>query len=86
LDGVREEKELDPIQDLEGHQFFRQLALKVEDWTELAAPRREDDPNPLSGVAFEEYMDDVRDNLRASLSQYEEREAQIQMIEGVNQA
>ncbi|MEK5260359.1 ATP-dependent DNA helicase DinG [Paenibacillus sp. SEL3] len=86
LDGVREEKELDPIQDLEGYQFFRQLALKVEDWTELAAPRREDDPNPLSGVTFEEYMDDVRDNLRSSLSQYEEREAQIQMIEGVNQA
>ncbi len=31
-------------------------------------------------------MDDVRDNLRSSLSQYEEREAQTQMIEGVNQA
>ncbi|UNL92637.1 ATP-dependent helicase DinG [Paenibacillus polymyxa] len=86
LDGIREEKELDPIQDLEKHQFFRQLALKVEDWTELATPRREDDPNPLSDVSFEEYMDDVRDNLRSSLSQYEEREAQTQMIEGVNQA
>ncbi|MGW9526921.1 ATP-dependent DNA helicase DinG [Paenibacillus terrae] len=86
LDGVREDKEHDPIQDLEGHQFFRQLALKVEDWTELNAPRREDDPNPLAGISFEDYMDDVRDNLRSSLSQYEEREAQTQMIEGVNQA
>ncbi|MGM1020524.1 MAG: ATP-dependent DNA helicase DinG [Bacillota bacterium] len=86
LDGVREDKEHDPIQDLEGHQFFRQLALKVEDWTELNVPRREDDPNPLAGISFEEYMDDVRDNLRSSLSQYEERDAQTQMIEGVNQA
>ncbi|MDO7905030.1 ATP-dependent DNA helicase DinG [Paenibacillus sp. JX-17] len=86
FDGLREEKEREPIHDLDGHTFYRQLALKVEDWTELAPARGEEDENPLADLSFGQYMEQVHDNLRDMLPQYEEREAQNRMFDSVMQA
>lgn len=47
LDGMRSEKEAEPIQDLDGHTYYRQLALNVSDWTDIGAPRDEREGNPL---------------------------------------
>ncbi|WP_337033018.1 ATP-dependent DNA helicase DinG [Paenibacillus illinoisensis] len=86
FDGMRSEKEAEPIQDLDGHTYYRQLALNVSDWTEIGAPRDEREGNPLEGVSFEQYMDQVRANLQDTLDHYEEREAQTQMFSSVRQA
>ncbi len=86
LDGMRSEKEAEPIQDLDGHTYYRQLALNVSDWMDIGAPRNELEGNPLDGVSFEQFMDQVRSNLRDTLDHYEEREAQTQMFSSVRQA
>ena len=86
LDGMRSEKEAEPIQDLDGHTYYRQLALNVSDWTDIGAPRDEREANPLDGVSFEQFMDQVRENLKDTLDHYEEREAQTQMFSSVRQA
>lgn len=86
LDGMRSEKEAEPIQDLDGHTYYRQLALNVSDWTDIGAPRDEREGNPLDGVTFEKFMDQVRENLKDTLDHYEEREAQTQMFSSVRQA
>ncbi|WP_434750585.1 ATP-dependent DNA helicase DinG [Paenibacillus amylolyticus] len=86
FDGLRAEKEAEPIQDLDGHTYYRQLALNVSDWTEIGAPRDEREANPLDGVSFDQFMDQVRANLKETLDHYEEREAQTQMFGSVRQA
>ena len=84
--GLRAEKEAEPIQDLDGHTYYRQLALNVSDWTDIGAPRDEREANPLDGVTFEQFMDEVETNLKDTLDHYEEREAQTQMFGSVSQA
>ncbi|MHA7579592.1 ATP-dependent DNA helicase DinG [Paenibacillus vandeheii] len=86
FDGMRTEKESEPIQDLDGHTYYRQLALNVSDWTDIGSPRDEWEGNPLENVSFEQFMDQVRDNLKETLDHYEEREAQTQMFSSVRQA
>ncbi|MFB5762534.1 ATP-dependent DNA helicase DinG [Paenibacillus medicaginis] len=83
FDGIREQKEREPVQELGGHTYYRQFALKVDDWTDIEPPRSEPGDNPLSGVSFDEYMEQVQERLRTSLSHYEARESQNQMIESV---
>lgn len=55
--------------------FYRQLALAVGDWTELAPPREEGVGNPVENVSFEDYMAEVTKRLKDTLPQYESREA-----------
>ncbi|MGG1876978.1 ATP-dependent DNA helicase DinG [Paenibacillus cisolokensis] len=80
FDGIRTEREHQSIQDLDTYTYFRQFALAVDDWTEIAPVRNEEEPNPLASVSFDEYMEQVRGRLRDILPQYETREAQDIMI------
>ncbi|GGH24154.1 ATP-dependent helicase DinG [Paenibacillus segetis] len=66
--------------------YYRQYALQVDDWMEMIPPRYGIDSNPLSMMTFEQFMDEIRERLRAKLPQYEEREAQNIMQNEVMQA
>ena len=86
FDGHCQEKEREPAQDLNSHTFYRQLALKVDDWTEMAPPRDEVDDNPLKGVEFKEYLAEIEKRLRDIMPHYEEREPQTIMFDQVMNA
>lgn len=86
FDGLCQEKEQEPIQDLNSHTFYRQFALAVEDWTEMKPPRDEGDDNPLAGVEFKEYLGEIQNRLKAIMPQYEEREPQTIMFDQVMNA
>lgn len=86
FDGVRMEKEAQPIQDLDEHRFFRQLALKVGDWNEILPAHEERGNMPLADVSFDEFLEQVKQNLRNLLPNYEEREPQNRMFEEVIKA
>ena len=86
LDGLLTEKESEPIQDLDGQKYYRQLALAIDDWSTIAPPRDERAPNPLENESFSEYMEKVQQNLKEKLPNYEQREAQNMMFDEVNKA
>ncbi|WP_025677811.1 ATP-dependent DNA helicase DinG [Paenibacillus massiliensis] len=86
FEGVREQRERETDQDLNGYSFYRQLALKIEDWTDITTPRDPEEASPLSGVTFEEFLEGVQERMRSTLKQYEEREAQNQMFATVMEA
>lgn len=76
FDGLLHEREMETFQPESELNFYRQLALKVGDWTELEAPRDQFSGNPLTGMSFADYMDEVKARLKERLPQYETREAQ----------
>ncbi|ASA22888.1 ATP-dependent DNA helicase DinG [Paenibacillus donghaensis] len=80
FDGLLHEREMETFQPENGLTFYRQLALAVGDWAELAPPRAESDPNPLLKLSFTEYMEEVTRLLKETLPHYESREAQDIMI------
>lgn len=86
FDGLRAEKENNPVDDRDGQIFYRQFALAVDDWTNMAPVRDDSEKNPLEGVSFESYMSQVRDQLKQVLPQYESREAQDMMFDEVMKA
>ncbi|MED5017748.1 ATP-dependent DNA helicase DinG [Paenibacillus chibensis] len=86
FDGLCQMKEQEPIQDLNSHTFYRQLALAVEDWIEMKPPREESDDNPLTGVEFEDYLGEIQKRLKSIMPQYEEREPQSIMFDEVMNA
>lgn len=86
FDGLLREREMETFQPEGGLTFYRQLALAVGDWTELAPPREEGSENPLEKITFQEYMDEVTLRLKETLPQYESREAQELMIHEVTTA
>lgn len=86
FEGVREQRERETDHDLNGYSFYRQLALKVEDWTDITTPRDPEEASPLSGVTFEEFLEGVQERMRSTLKHYEEREAQNQMFATVMEA
>ncbi|KKO51922.1 ATP-dependent DNA helicase DinG [Paenibacillus sp. DMB20] len=86
FDGLRAEKENNPVDDRDGQIFYRQFALAVDDWTNMAPARDDSEKNPLENVSFEEYMSQVRDQLKQVLPQYESREAQDMMFDEVMKA
>ncbi|MFC5531790.1 ATP-dependent DNA helicase DinG [Cohnella yongneupensis] len=70
---------------------FRQFAMKVTDWGEEGTDRdREKDAAAameiLREMSFDEYVDQVRDNLRELLPAYEAREGQSIMFREVMEA
>lgn len=83
FDGLLREREMETIQPEGELTFYRQLALAVGDWNELAPPRGERDENPLENLSFTDYMDEVTKRLKDTLPQYESREAQDIMIKEV---
>ncbi|MBT2288548.1 ATP-dependent DNA helicase DinG [Paenibacillus albidus] len=83
FDGLLHEREQETFQPEGELTFYRQLALAVGDWTELAPPREENASNPLAALSFDDYMDEVMKRLKAALPHYESREAQEIMIQEV---
>ncbi|MBP1999579.1 ATP-dependent DNA helicase DinG [Paenibacillus shirakamiensis] len=79
FDAALEEAEKKADQSIEGFTYYRQFALKTEDWMDIMPARSIEDENPLKDLNFEQFMDQVRLNLSAKLSHYEEREAQNMM-------
>ncbi|MCM3783976.1 ATP-dependent DNA helicase DinG [Neobacillus mesonae] len=86
FDGILSEKEMEPIHDMEGQTYYRQLALRIDDWSQIAPPRDEHEPNPLEKLTFQEYMDEVQLRLKDTLPHYEERDAQNMMFAEVTKA
>ncbi|SET51197.1 ATP-dependent DNA helicase DinG [Paenibacillus sp. NFR01] len=86
FDGLLREREMVPLQPEGDYTFFRQLALKVGDWTELLPPREEGPYLPLENITFTEYMEEVTRRLKEVLPNYESREAQEMMIVEVRTA
>lgn len=79
-DAMVRDKEREPVLGTDdGHNYYRQLALKVEDWTEIKPARDDEQLNPLKNVSFEEFLEQVTERLQAILPQYEQREAQSMM-------
>ncbi|AIQ42366.1 ATP-dependent DNA helicase DinG [Paenibacillus sp. FSL R7-0297] len=83
FDGLLREREMETFQPEGELTFYRQLALAVGDWAELAPPREEGSDNPLQNITFREYMEEVTKRLKDTLPQYESREAQELMIQEV---
>jgi len=76
FDGLLHEREMETFQPEGELTFYRQLALKVGDWSDLTPPRDETAENPLDRLSFTEYMADVTLRLKETLPNYESREAQ----------
>ncbi|AJS58075.1 ATP-dependent DNA helicase DinG [Paenibacillus sp. IHBB 10380] len=83
FDGLCQEKEKQPAQDLENHTYYRQLALAVEDWNEIAPPRDNLEDNPLRSMDFPQYLASIETRLREIMPQYEARESQSIMFSEV---
>ncbi|MDO3409643.1 ATP-dependent DNA helicase DinG [Saccharibacillus sp. CPCC 101409] len=81
-----EEKELEPLHESGEFKYYRQFALKTGEWSEVPPAREIRDGNPLENVPFEDFLQQVQDNLRAELPGYEEREAQNMMFAKVEEA
>ncbi|KFN09435.1 ATP-dependent DNA helicase DinG [Paenibacillus macerans] len=86
FDAMVQEKERETEQSDDGYIFYRQFALQAEDWMDIESPRGAMADNPLEGVSFEQFMEQVRERLRERLPQYEERDAQNKMLEEVSRA
>jgi len=80
FEGLCREKEKEPAQDLESHNFYRQLALAVEDWSDISTPRNDEDDNPLKSMDFPQFLAEIEERLRAIMPQYETRESQSMMF------
>ncbi|WP_068617195.1 ATP-dependent DNA helicase DinG [Paenibacillus tuaregi] len=80
----REKEAAAPMAD--GYSYYRQFALKTEDWIDIKPARSEEADNPLEDVSFEQFLSQVRANLKAKLPQFEEREAQNMMLDEVMRA
>lgn len=78
-----QEREVSDWTEEEGYYPFRQLTLKQADWTETEAPRDSSAENPLKGVTFAQFLDQVKTNLASQLDNYEPRESQEQMFNEV---
>ncbi|MFF2014368.1 ATP-dependent DNA helicase DinG [Paenibacillus sp. NPDC058177] len=83
FDGLLREREMETFQPESDLTFYRQLALKVGDWTELEPPRDQHGANPLHSLSFSDYMDEIRQRLKDKLPHYESREAQDIMFNEV---
>ncbi|WP_430108952.1 ATP-dependent DNA helicase DinG [Paenibacillus sp. B1-33] len=78
-----QEREVSDWTEEEGYHPFRQLTLKQADWTETEPPRDSSAVNPLKGVTFAQFLDQVKTNLANRLDNYEPRESQEQMFNEV---
>ena len=84
-------RETQPYAQEDGLHHYRQFAMKVADWGEEDADReRERDAVAATGIlrelSFDDYIGQVRDNLRELLPAYEAREGQSIMFREVMEA
>ncbi|KGE17783.1 ATP-dependent DNA helicase DinG [Paenibacillus wynnii] len=86
FDGLLREREMETFQPEGDLTFYRQLALKIGDWNELALPRADSHENPLEHLSFTDYMSEVTKRLKETLPHYESREAQEIMFGEVMKA
>lgn len=86
FDAALQEREKETDASTDGFNYYRQFALRTEDWIDIKPPRSEDLDNPLKDKTFEQFMDEVRANLKGILPGYEEREAQNMMLGEVMKA
>lgn len=86
FDAVLQEREREPQQSQDGYTYYRQFALQVDDWMDISPARDHMLGNPLEGVSFEQFLEQVKERLREQLPEYEEREAQSIMLGEVSQA
>lgn len=78
---MRLRKEASVSLDPDGHRYFRQYVLNVEDWDAEKPAREEDKPAPIGkGEPFEPFYGRIKSNLKTLFERFEEREAQEQMI------
>lgn len=66
----------------EGYHPYRQIMLKQADWTEMK-PSRAPSEQPLKGVTFTQFLEQVTANLASQLDGYELRESQEKMFHEV---
>lgn len=83
FDAVLEQRQQNPSVDQDGYTYYRQFALKTEDWMNIEPERSNMMDNPLEGVSFEQFMEQVQSSLKEKLPEYEEREAQNLMLKEV---
>lgn len=87
FDAVLQERERESQQQSQdGYTYYRQFALQVEDWMNITPARDHMLDNPLDGVSFEEFLEQVKARLKDQLPEYEEREAQSIMLGQVSEA
>lgn len=86
FDAVLEQRQQAPTADSDGYTYYRQFALKAEDWMEIEPARSSMLSNPLQDISFEQFMEQVRSRLKEKLPEYEEREAQNLMLNEVTTA
>lgn len=86
FDAMLQERERESQQNPDGFTYYRQFALQVDDWMDLEPARNSLQGNPLRNTSFEQFLAQVRERLKANLPEYEEREAQNQMLGQVSRA
>ncbi|XEC92710.1 ATP-dependent DNA helicase DinG [Paenibacillus tarimensis] len=79
-------KETETAVDKEAFTYFRQLALKVGDWSDETLPREHMNEEPLENLDFPAFLELVKTSFRERVTNYEEREAQNQMFSEVFEA
>lgn len=87
FDAILQQRESQAVQtDEAGYVYYRQFALKNEDWLDILPARHDLAENPLQNVSFEDYLGEVEKSLQEKLPHYETREAQEVMLRDVLQA
>ncbi|EXX92636.1 helicase C-terminal domain-containing protein, partial [Paenibacillus darwinianus] len=81
-------KERETSPDTDNYAYFRQFALKVDDWTEETPPRCEDADAEelLKPIDFDTYLGQIKDSFERLVQGYEAREPQNQMFREVYDA
>ncbi|WP_270171515.1 ATP-dependent DNA helicase DinG [Paenibacillus sp. SYP-B4298] len=73
--------------DMDAHSYYRQFALRVEEWSEEEPPRQQADAlAAIEEMDFAAFLDHVRGTFRQHVTNYEERDAQNQMFQEVYEA
>ncbi|MGG0822859.1 ATP-dependent DNA helicase DinG [Paenibacillus turicensis] len=87
FEAVLTQREQESVQEEDTrYTYYRQFALKVQDWMDIEPPRALMEQNPLAEVSFEQFMEQVTASLKEALPGYEQREAQTLMLDKVNEA
>lgn len=68
--------------DSDAYQYFRQFAMHAGDWTEEQPPREGEDI-PVGDWTFDQFLSGLKENIKALIPGYEEREPQNIMFEEV---
>jgi ATP-dependent DNA helicase DinG len=79
------DKQLKTALDYDRHKYFREFALRVDDWTEEAPPRGEGEAERLD-ADFDAFYDELKRRMAERFPGYEHRPAQERMIREIMDA